>query len=205
VIDLLVKDYVIDQDREYSDSLDKKDPTDVTIVPIVSDEVGEEVLDYIAGLDGDEEFTVGSIAGRFDASVTEDAVQTFLLRNLGRETDPEYVIAIDDSGDPTRWSPGYQFRIPSGGWHFKFNGDDAADLRRKWRKEEQSGEVTYGEVAFTLADRTAVPGPLMGTVDIDKTRTKLTLASGGDFTDVRDMFERMPDEPSSITVEINFE
>jgi hypothetical protein len=205
VIDLLVGNYVVEIDRDYYDSLDERDPNNVTIVPTVNDEVGDEILAYIEDLDGDEEFTVGSVAGRFDDNVTEDAVQTFLLRNLGRETDPEYVIAIDDSGDPTRWSPGYQFRVPSGGWHFKFNGEDAAELRRQWREEEQSGEVTYGEVAFTLADRTAVPGPLMGTADVDKTRTKLTLSSSGDFTDVRDMFERMPDEASNISVDINFE
>jgi hypothetical protein len=205
VIDLLVGDYVVNQDREYFDSLNKREPTDVTIVPIVSKEVGEKILQYIDELSGDEEFTVGSVAGRFDASVTEDAVQTFLLQHLGRETDPEYVIAMDDSGDPTRWSPGYPFRIPSGGWHFKFNGNATAELRRKWRKEEQSGIVTYGEVAFTWTDRTAIPGPLMGTAKVEKTRSKLTLASGGDETDVRDMFERMPEEASSIAVEINFE
>jgi hypothetical protein len=205
VIDLLVGDYVIDQDREYFDSLDERDPTDVTLVPTVSNDVGEDIREYIAELDGDEEFTVGTVAGRFDASVTEDAVQTFLLRNLGRETEPEYVIAIDDSGDPTRWSPGYQFRVPSGGWWFKFDGDETAELRRKWRDEEETGKVTYGEVAFTWTDRAAVPGPLMGTARIEKTRTKLTLASGEDVTEVRNMFERMPDEASSISVEINFE
>jgi hypothetical protein len=205
VIDLLVDDYVIDRDREYFDSLDERDPTDVTVVPIVSDEVGEAILDYIEELDGGEEFTVGSVAGRFDSSVTEDAVQTFLLRNLGRETEPEYVIDSDGSGDPTRWSRGYPFRVPSGGWRFKFDDGDVAALRRQWREEEESGEVTYGEVAFTLNDRTAIPGPLMGTARVEKTRTKLTLASGSDATDVRDMFERMPDEASSISVEINFE
>jgi hypothetical protein len=45
----------------------------------------------------------------------------------------------------------------------------------------------------------------MGTARIEKTRTKLTLASGEDVTEVRNMFERMPDEASSISVEINFE
>ena len=205
VADLLVDEYVIDQDREYYDSLNDRDPTDITIVPTVSDDVADQIRDYIAGLDGGSEFTVGSIAGRFDASVTEDAVQTFLLRNLGRDTEPEYVIATDDSSDPTRWSPGYEFRTPSGGWYFKFNGDDVADLRREWRDEEQPGTVVYGEVAFTSTDRTAVPGPLMGTARVEKTRTKLTLASGDDVTDVRDMLEQMPDSATNFAVEINFE
>jgi hypothetical protein len=35
--------------------------------------------------------------------------------------------------------------------------------------------------------------------------TKLTLEPGEDFTKVRDLFERMPDEARNISVEINFE
>jgi len=205
VTDFLVDDYLVDVDREYADSLDDRDPTDVTLVPVVSDDVGEEILDYIEGLKGGDEFTVGSVAERFDASVSEDAVQTFLLRHLGREDEPEYVIASDGSGDPTRWSPGFQFRVPSGGWRFVFNGDDAAALRRKWRKEEDSGEVTYGEVRFELTNRMGIPGPLQGTAKVKETMTKLTIESGEDFTNVRDLFERMPDEATNISVEINFE
>jgi hypothetical protein len=205
VADTLVDDYVIDQDREYHDSLGNRDPTDVTIVPTVADDVADQIEKYLDDLDGGSEFTVGSVAGRFDGSVSEEAVQTYLLRNLGRDTEPEYVIATDDSSDPTRWSPGYEFRTPSGGWYFKFNGDDVADLRSEWREEEQPGTVTYGEVAFTSSDRTAIPGPLMGTARVDKTRTKLTLAGGDDVTDVRDMLERMPESATNFAVEINFE
>ena len=203
--DFLVDDYVVDVDREYNDALGDRDPTDVTLVPVVSDDVGEQILDYIEEIDGGNEFTVGSVSERFDASVSEDAVQTFLLRHLGRETEPEYVIASDGSGDPTRWSRGYQFRVPSGGWHFVFNGDDVAELRRKWRQEEDSGEVTYGEVRFQLTNRMGIPGPLQGSARIKETMTKLTIESGEDFTQVRNLFERMPDEASNISVEINFE
>jgi len=205
VTDFLVDDYLVDVNREYDESLGDRDPTDVTLVPSVPDDVGEEILEYIEGLDGGDEFTVGSVAERFDGAVLEDAVQTFLLQRLGREAEPEYVIATDGSGDPTRWSPGYQFRIPSGGWRFVFNGDDVAELRRKWRRDEDSGEVTYGEVRFKLDNRTGIPGPLQGSAKIKETMTKLTLESGEDFTKVRDLFERMPDEASSISVEINFE
>jgi len=205
VTDFLVDDYLVDVDREYSDSLGDRDPTDVTLVPVVPEDVGEQILDYIEGLDGGDEFTVGSVAERFDASVSEDAVQTFLLQHLGREAEPEYVIASDGSGDPTRWSPGYQFRVPSGGWRFVFNGDDVAELRRKWRQEEDSGEVTYGEVRFQLTNRMGIPGPLQGSARIKETMTKLTIESGEDFTQVRDLFERMPDEASNISIEINFE
>jgi hypothetical protein len=205
VTDFLVDDYLVDVNREYDESLGDRDPTDITLVPVVPEHVGEEILDYIEGLDGGDEFTVGSVAERFDGAVSEDAVQTFLLQHLGREAEPEYVIASDGSGDPTRWSPGYQFRIPSGGWRFVFNGDDVAELRRKWRRDEDSGEVTYGEVRFKLDNRMGIPGPLQGSAKIKETMTKLTLESGEDFTKVRDLFERMPDEASSISVEINFE
>jgi hypothetical protein len=205
VNDFLVDDYVIDIDREYFDSLDDRDPTDVTLVPVVPDDVGEKIIEYISELDGGEEFTVGSVTDRFDATVTENAVQTFLLQHLGRDAEPEYVIASDGSGDPTRWSPGYQFRVPSGGWRFVFNGDDVAELRRKWRSEEDSGEVTYGEVRFKLNNRMGIPGPLQGTARVKETMTKLTLESGEDFTKVRKLFEEMPDEASSLSVEINFE
>jgi hypothetical protein len=205
VTDFLVDNYLIDVDREYHDALDDRDPTDVTIVPVVTDDVGQQILDYIDELEGGEEFTVGSVTDRFDSSVSEDAVQTFLLQHLGREAEPEYVIASDGSGDPTRWSPGYQFRVPSGGWRFVFSGDDVAELRRKWRREEDSGEVTYGEVRFKLTNRMGIPGPLQGSARIKETMTKLTLEPGEDFTEVRDLFERMPDEASDISVEINFE
>jgi len=205
VTDYLVDDYLIDIDREYDDSLGDRDPTDITLVPVVSEDVSEQILDYIEGLDGGDEFTVGSVAERFDGSVSEDAVQTFLLQHLGRETEPEYVIASDGSGDPTRWSPGYQFRVPSGGWRFVFNGDDVAELRRKWRQDEDSGEVTYGEVRFKLTNRMGIPGPLQGSARVKETMTKLTIESGEDFTQVRDLFERMPDEATNISVEINFE
>jgi hypothetical protein len=205
VTDYLVDDYLIDIDREYYESLGDHDPTDVTIVPTVPDEVKEQIIDHIGELDDGGEFTVGSIAERFDSSVSEAAVQTVLLRNLGRDSEPEYVNATDGSGDPTRWSPGYQFQRPKGGWRFTFEGDDAAALRRKWRDEEDDGEVRYGEVRFQLENRMGIPGPLQGTAKVKETMTKLTLESGEEFTKVRDLFERMPDEARNISVEINFE
>jgi hypothetical protein len=86
-----------------------------------------------------------------------------------------------------------------------FNGDDVAELRRKWREDEDSGEVTYGEVRFQLTNRMGIPGPLQGSAKVKETMTKLTIESGEDFTKIRDLFERMPDEATNISVEINFE
>jgi hypothetical protein len=205
VADFLVEDYCIDLGGQYADRLGDRDPTAVTLAPIVSADVGDKILEYIDGLGRGEEFTVGTVAGRFDSSVSEVAVKTLLLQNLGRETEPQYVIASDKSGDPTRWSPGYPFQIPSGGWRFQFDGEDVAELRRNWRQEEESGEVTYGEVRFSLENRMGIPGPLQGTARVDETMTKLTLAPGEDVTQVRDLLERMPSQATNISVEINFE
>jgi len=205
VTDLLVDEYLIDHDREYAESLGDHDPADVTLVPVVSEEIGGQILDQISEIDNGDEFTVGSIAKQFDASVTKEAVQTFLLQHLGRDAEPAYVIASDGSGDPTRWSPGYEFRVPSGGWRFQFDGDDISALRTKWRQEEDSGEVSYGEIRFTLTSRMGIPGPLQGVASIDETMTKMTIESGEDFTKVRDLFERIPDEASNLSIEINFE
>ncbi|MFP9192162.1 DUF499 domain-containing protein [Natrialbaceae archaeon A-CW1-1] len=206
VNDFLVDDHVIDSERRYSPSLDDRTPTDLTLVPTVSDEVGDTIMDYLHGLNVGDEFTVGSVAGRFDDSVTEDGIQTFLLNHLGRDTDPAYVIGSDGSEEPTRWAPGYHFKIPGEqGWRFRFNGNDVAELRTKWRTEEEPGEVSYGEVRFTLASKEGIPGPLQGTARVAETMTKMTLEPGIDFTDVRTLFERMPSEADNISVEINFE
>jgi hypothetical protein len=204
VTDFLVDEYVIE--AGYASSLGDRDPLDVVILPTVSDEVAEQILDHIGTLTEGDEFTVGKIAARFDSSVTEDAVETFLLQHLGRDEEPPYVISSDGSEDPGRWSPGYPFRIPGEeGWRFKFDGGDVADLRRRWREDEEPGEVSYGEVRFTLTGRVGIPGPLQGTAKVSETMTKLTLEPGEDYTDVRDLLERMPDEASSIYVEVNFE
>ena len=50
-----------------------------------------------------------------------------------------------------------------------------------------------------------VPDPLIGTARVEKTRTNLTLTSGEDVTDVRDLLEQMPDSATNFAVEINFE
>ena len=90
-------------------------------------------------------------------------------------------------------------------WRFEFNGDDVAALHKKWRREHQTGTVEYGDVTFMLPDREGVPGVLQGTADIERTQVSLTLRSEGDYTKVQDLFERMPDEASSLKIEIGFQ
>jgi hypothetical protein len=207
VNDFLVDEYVLDVGQRYEETLGDRNPSDVTLVPTVTDDVGKQILEFIEGLDVGDEFTVGKVAERFDSSVGENAVQTFLLEHLGREDEPEYVVGPTGSDSPTDWSPGFPFRVPgTEGWRFEFNGEDVTSLRTKWRdEEEKSGEVSYGEVRFKLSNREGIPGPLQGTANVAETTTKLTLEPGEDFTAVRDLFERMPEDASSISVEINFE
>ena len=204
----LVEDYVLEAGGRYLGSLGDRDPTAVTIVPTVSDRVGEEILEYIGGLDAGDEFTLGKIAGRFDDSVTEDMVRTFLLSNLGREEDPAYVVGPTGSEKVGDWVPGYPFRVPdteTQTWRFEYKGDDVADLRTKWRRNHEPGTVEYGDVTFMLPDRDGVPGALQGTAEVERTQVSLTLRSEQDYTKVQDLFERMPDEATSLKIEISFQ
>jgi hypothetical protein len=208
VNEFLVDDYVLEAGGRYLDSLGDRDPTTVKIVPTVPDRIGERILGYIEDLDADDQFTVNKVTDRFDNSVTEYMVRTFLLENIGKDEEPEYVVNTTGSEKASDWVPGYPFRRAdpeAETWRFEFNGDDVAALRSKWRQNHQSGEVEYGDVTFIQPDREGVPGALQGTADVDRTQVSSTLRSGQDYTQVQDMFERMPDEVESLKVEISFE
>jgi len=151
---------------------------------------------------------VSKIADRFDDTVTEDMVQTFLLQNLGRDDDPVYVVGPTGSESASDWVPGYPFRVPDVGsetWRFEYNGDDVAAMRKKWRDDHQTGTVDYGDVTFMLPDKEGVPGSLQGTADVERTQVSLTLRSEQEYTKVQDLFERLPDEASSLKIEISFQ
>jgi hypothetical protein len=208
VNDYLVDDYVLEAGGRYLDSLGDRDPTSVKLVPTVSDRIGDQILDYIGTLDEGDQFTVSKVANRFDSSVTEDMVKTYLLQNLGREEDPVYIVGPTGSDDASDWVPGYPFRKPDtgpGGWRFEYNGDDVAAMRSEWRKKHKEGEVEYGDVTFILPDREGIPSALQGTADVERSQVSLTLRSGQDYTKVQDLFEHMPDEASSLKIEISFQ
>nr|WP_233710727.1 DUF499 domain-containing protein [Natronococcus pandeyae] len=208
VNDFLVDEYVLEAGGRYLETLGDRDPTTVKLVPTVSDRIGTKILEYIGDLEAGSQFTVNKICDRFDSTVTEDMVETFLLQNLGREDDPTYVVGPTGSDDPADWVPGYPFRVPdsgSDGWRFEFTGDDVAELRRKWRDEKQGGAIDYGDVTFMLPDKKGVPGTLQGTAEVERTQVNLTLRSGQEYTRVQDLFERMPDGASSLKIEISFE
>jgi hypothetical protein len=56
-----------------------------------------------------------------------------------------------------------------------------------------------------LPDRDGIPGALQGTADVDRTQISLTLRSEQDYTKIQDLFERMPEEASSLKIEITFQ
>ena len=206
VTDFLVDDYVLEAGGRYHTSLGDRNPTTVTLVPTVSDRIGQQILEYIGGLDPGEKFKVHSVAERFDSSVTDDAVKTFLLQHIGREEKPEYVVGPTGSEDAADWRNGYPFRVPeTGGWRFEFNGEDVTALRKKWRNKHRDGEVDYGDVTFMLPEGDGVPSALKGSAEVERTQVNLTLRSGQEFTKVQDLFERMPDEATSLKIEISFE
>ncbi len=208
VNDYLIDDYVLEAGGRYLESLGDREPTTVKIVPTVSDRIGGQILDYLGELALDDQFTVSKVADRFDSTVSEDMIQTYLLQNLGREDEPKYVVGPTGSESASDWVPGYPFRIPDTKkttWRFEYNGDDVAAMRKKWRSEHQTGTVDYGDVTFMLPDKEGVPGALQGTVDVDRTQVSLTLRSEQDYTKVQDLFERMPDEASSLKIEISFQ
>jgi hypothetical protein len=104
--------------------------------------------------------------------------------------------------------PGSPFReadTEADTWRFEYIGDDVAAMRKKWRDEHQTGEVEVGDITFMLPDREGIPSALQGTADVERTQISLTLQSGQDYTKVQDMFERMPDEATSLKVEISFQ
>jgi len=208
VNEFLVDDYVLEAGGRYLESLGDREPTAVKIVPTVPERIGERILEYIDDLDADDQFTVNKVTDRFDDTVTEHMVRTFLLENIGKDEEPEYVVNTTGSEKASDWVPGYPFRRDdpeAETWRFEYNGDDVAALRTKWRDNHLSGTVEYGDITFMLPDREGIPGALQGTADVEKTQVSLTLRSEQDYTKVQDLFERMPDEAESLKIEISFQ
>jgi len=75
---------------------------------------------------------------------------------------------------------------------------------RNWRKDNSTGNVDYGDVTFMWPDSNGVPSDLQETADVERTQLSLTLRSGQSYSKVQDLFERMPEEASSLKIEISF-
>jgi len=64
----------------------------VKIVPTVPERIGDQILEYIGDLEPGDQFTVNKVGDRFDSSVTDNMVRTYLLTNIGKDEEPEYVV-----------------------------------------------------------------------------------------------------------------
>lgn len=207
VNDFLVDDHVLEAGGRYLEELGDRDPKVVKVLPTVGGRVAKKVLKYIMGLDSNDQFTVNKVADRFDAGVTEYMIRTFLLQSLGVENSPEYVISTTGSEDPSDWVPGYPFRradLEGDSWRFEFNGDDVTELRRKWRNENQTGTVEYGDFTLFLPSDGGVPESIKGTAEVVKTQLNLTLNPGQDHTNIQDLLERTPSDATNLKIEIKF-
>jgi hypothetical protein len=207
VNDFLVDDHVLEAGGRYLEELADRDPTAVKLLPTVGRRAGEKISNYIEDLEAGDQFTVNKVADRFDDSVNEYMIRSFLLQSLGLDVSPEFVISTTGSEEPSDWVPGYPFRkadLESDSWRFEFNGDDVTELRRKWRDENQAGTVEYGDITMFLTGEDGVPESLEGTAEVIKTQLSLTLDSGQHYTNVQDLLERMPSDATNIKIEIRF-
>lgn len=205
VSSLLTEDYQLRTDGDYVGSLGDRDPTAVVVVPMVPDEVGDRILDYIRDLDEEATFQVGRIHTDCAPDQSEAAVRHFILANLGKE-DPHYVVGATGSEDPTDWFPGAGFRVPpEQGWTFEFQGDSAAELRNEWQRSHESGTIAYGTLSFTTNGNDAAPGIFGDTAEFQQAHADLQFELGQSHEVVTDVFEAIPDSSTSIQVTLQFE
>lgn len=202
---LLSEGYKLKTEGDYVGSLGDRNPTSVVIVPMVPNDVGERILEYIDGLDEEATFQVGDVQKECAPGHDESAVQHFLLDHLG-ESDPHYVVGATGSEDPGDWFPGAGFRIPpETGWTFEYQGNSPSELRDKWQDSHESGSVAYGSVSFTTEGDSGAPGSLQGVAEFQKAHTDLQLELGQSHETVADLLENIPESASGIDVTIQFE
>ena len=202
---LLSEGYKLKTEGDYVGSLGDRDPTSVVIMPMVPDDVGERILEYIGDLDEEATFQVGDVQRACAPDHNESAVQHFLLDHLG-ESDPHYVVGATGSDDPGDWFPGAGFRIPpETGWTFEYQGNNPSELRDKWQDSHESGSVAYGSVSFTTEGDSGAPGSLQGVAEFQKAHTDLQLELGQSHETVADLLENIPESASGIDVTIQFE
>ncbi|WP_135853937.1 DUF499 domain-containing protein [Halorussus salinus] len=206
VTDCLAENYLLEAGRRYLSDLGDRDPANVTLVPTVSTRVGEEILDYIEGVEPKGKFTVTQVRDRFGSSVSEAAVQTFLLRNLGEETAPEYTVGTNGSSDPSDWMNGYPFKKPGEveTWDFEYQGDSPTEMRKKWRQLHREGQLNYGSIKFVLPGSAGVPEEMRDIAATERTHVDTTLEADQPYTVFSKLFDKVPADATDIRVEMEF-
>ena len=202
----LVSDgYRIKTGGDYVSSLGNRDPLSVTLVPMVDDETGERILEYIGGLDDETTFSISDVQTDCAPDATEDEVRHFLLAHLGGD-DPEYELGTMGSTDPSDWFPGAGFRVPKDDtWTFEYQGDSAADLRSEWQQSHEAGTISYGAISFTCQGDDAAPAGFGDDATFEKTHAELQLQVGQSHDTVANIFERIPESATGIDISLEFE
>jgi hypothetical protein len=202
---LLTDGYRLMTGGDYVSTLGDRDPTSVVVAPMVSDDVGERILNHIGDMDEEATFQVQSIQNSVAPGQPEAAVKHFLLANLGQE-EPHYVVGATGSEDPADWFPGAGFRIPPDeGWTFEYQGDSPADMRAEWSKSHESGTVAYGSLSFNTSGEGAAPGALQEVADFQQAHTDLQLSLGQSHEVVANVLEKIPETATGIDITIQFE
>jgi hypothetical protein len=206
---LVGDEHRIDTGGDYVSSLGDRNPLAVVLVPMVTDEIGNRILEYIDELGENTKFGIEEVRTNCAPDADEAAVRHYLLAHLG-ERDPEFELAATGSDDPEDWFPGSEFRVPKEtGWEFLYpeggTGDSAAEMRKKWQQEHETGTVSYGVISFTCQGESAAPSGFSDAGAFERTNTELQLQVGQSHETVADLLELIPESAITIDITIEFE
>ena len=202
---LLRNDYRLREGETYPAELGSRDPRAVTVVPFLGEEGQNSVLQHVAEFDAEATFTAEDVRGAVVSEKRSIAVANVLLSAMAGDRETEYLIASSSSAEPDDWFPGARFRVPKGIEEFEYDGTDTAEMRQKWSAERPTGEVVIGVIEYTTPGDGAVPSPLAGVVEFDRSQTTLDLPVGITESEVTELLERVPGDATDIEVEIDFE
>ncbi len=202
----LVSDgYRISTGGNYVGSLGSRDPLSINLVPMVDDDTGERILEYIGDLDDETTFSISDVQTNCAPDATDDEIRHFLLANLGAEK-PEYELGTMGSTDPADWFPGAGFRVPKDDtWTFEYQGESASDLRSEWQQSHEEGTISYGSISITCQGDGAAPLGFGEAAAFEKTHAELQLQVGQSHDAVADILEQIPDSATTIDITLEFE
>jgi len=204
VTGLLSDGHKIKDDWSFLGSLGERDPSRVVVVPWVSEESEERILDDVRDMEEDRDFDVDEIQSNVVPDESEYAIRHFLLANLG-EDKPAYVVGATGSADSGEWFPGAGFKTyGTGGETFDSTGNSVSDLRDEWLESDITGSVSYGSISYTTTDGTGGPG-VFEEIGLNKVHVDFQLELGQSHDTVTTMFEAFPESAADIDVMIEFE
>lgn len=204
VTGLLSDGYKIKDDWSFLGSLGDRYPTRVVVVPWVSGENEQRILDDIRDMKEDLHFDVDEIQSNVVPEELEYAIRHFLLANLG-EDEPAYVVGATGSTDSSEWFPGAGFKTYGTGREtFEYAGNSVSKLRDEWLESDITGSVSYGSISYTTTDGTGGPGAF-NEIGLSKVHADVQLELGQSHDTVTTIFKAFPESAADIDVLIEFE